>query len=452
VIAKEEGVTRDLIQVELDGVEGVMPVLQDGEDSENVYIVMPLATGSMRDLVNSNPDGMTVEEVKAIGRTLAITLAGLSGDIVHRDLKPENVLDWNEDWYLTDFGIARYADVTTSDNTLKLSKTAPYAAPEQWREERATSATDVYALGIILFELATGRRPFEATTAEEIREMHLHVNPDIPDAVAPQLKSVIEQCLIKAAGARPSASRIVSELSVASPGEGSPLNRFAQANANLARERSEQEAIRSAKQTSEDQRVELKEPALLRLSQISSTLRDALTNNLSEGVLKEISPHEWEFLVGEKSVELSNVAPVPAAALTPRGSDPIFDVIVEATIVVHKPADRSGYQGRAASLWYCDAVEEGVYDWYETAFMAGPFSGYKFNHDPTGLSVSEAKEAFSKAIGGKYQVAWPFTLISSDIDGEFITRWLNWFADALDNRLNHPSQMPEKPPHGSWRQ
>ena len=66
-------------------------------------------------------------------------------------------------WCLADFGISRFADATTAPDTRKFSKTPAYAAPEQWRDERATSATDV-CLRIIAYELVTGRRPFAALT------------------------------------------------------------------------------------------------------------------------------------------------------------------------------------------------------------------------------------------------------------------------------------------------
>ena len=51
----------------------------------------------------------------------------------------------------------------------------------------------------------------------------------------------------------------------------------------------------------------------------------------------------------------------------------------------------------------------------------------------------------------EYQVAWPFTPIDQGNEAEFIERWMAWFADAAEGRLQHPSQMPERDPRGSWR-
>lgn len=107
--------------------------------------------------------------------------------------------------------------------------------------------------------------------------------------------------------------------------------------------------------------------------------------------------------------------------------------------------------GIRASLWYCDAVEEGAYDWFETAFMAGAFIAKKFNHNPTALAVEKANVAFTRIVGVEYQVAWPFTRVTPEVDGEFMSRWIGWFADILDGRLEYPSTMPETNPRGSWR-
>jgi serine/threonine protein kinase len=66
-------------------------------------------------------------------------------------------------WCLADFGISRYAEATTAPDTRKLAWTPAYAAPEQWRAEPASAATDVYALGVIAYELLAGIRPFRGT-------------------------------------------------------------------------------------------------------------------------------------------------------------------------------------------------------------------------------------------------------------------------------------------------
>jgi len=73
------------------------------------------------------------------------------------DLKPDNILYHDGKWKIADFGIARFVEEATASNTLKEFLSPWYAAPEQWRLERATHGTDVYALGCIAFCLLTGK-------------------------------------------------------------------------------------------------------------------------------------------------------------------------------------------------------------------------------------------------------------------------------------------------------
>ena len=94
-------------------------------------------------------------------------------DIVHRDLKPANILHHDGRWKIADFGIARLVGAVTSARTLKKALTPEYAAPEQWRGERATPATDVYALGCIGYALLTGSPPFACDTEVELGDQHL---------------------------------------------------------------------------------------------------------------------------------------------------------------------------------------------------------------------------------------------------------------------------------------
>src|ERR1700733_3809787 len=90
--------------------------------------------------------------------TLIAIASGLEeiGDIIRRDLKPGNVLLHEGVWKLADLGLARFAEVATSLNTMRDSLTPPYAAREQWRGERPTKATDVYGVGCIMHAISRG--------------------------------------------------------------------------------------------------------------------------------------------------------------------------------------------------------------------------------------------------------------------------------------------------------
>jgi len=139
----------------------VIPILDAGQDanSNQYFVVMPRADKSLQDELEQSgrlDDDGAAEILVQIARGLAEV-----PHIVHRDLKPANVLLHDNVWKIADFGIARFVEESTSLNTLKRCLTATYAAPEQWRMERATPATDLYALGCIGYALLTGQPPFQ---------------------------------------------------------------------------------------------------------------------------------------------------------------------------------------------------------------------------------------------------------------------------------------------------
>jgi eukaryotic-like serine/threonine-protein kinase len=166
-------------------------------------LVMPRAEKSLRQHLDDAAGPLEAVEAAAILSDIATALADLDGKVVHRDLKPENVLFLDGTWCLADFGISRYAEATTALDTRKYALSKEYAAPERWRSERATTATDVYALGVIAYELLSGSRPFAGPELHDFREQHLHRAPERLAAVPATFGALIEECLYKAAGARP---------------------------------------------------------------------------------------------------------------------------------------------------------------------------------------------------------------------------------------------------------
>jgi serine/threonine protein kinase len=127
--------------------------------------------------------------------------------VVHCDIKPGNVMvDQGGNVYLTDFGIARHAESTTT--TLGQAGSPAYMTPEQIRGEPVTPATDVYALGVLLFEMLTGQRPFSgaeedsesggASRAERTKFAHLLLSPPDPQDINPELPGALVQVLLTA--------------------------------------------------------------------------------------------------------------------------------------------------------------------------------------------------------------------------------------------------------------
>ncbi|MFE7563074.1 protein kinase, partial [Kitasatospora sp. NPDC057500] len=148
--------------------------------------------------------------------------------IVHRDLKPANVLlatavmDGTEQMHpmLTDFGIARLADSPGITRSHEFVGTPAYVAPESAEGRPQTSAVDVYGAGIMLYELVTGRQPFQGDNPLAILHAHLAQEPQRPSTMPEPLWTVIERCLRKDPAQRPSAVSLAGALRVVAAGVG----------------------------------------------------------------------------------------------------------------------------------------------------------------------------------------------------------------------------------------
>jgi hypothetical protein len=158
-----------------------------------------------------------MDRVRATAIDLARALAAAHGrHVVHRDLKPENVMRTSSGTLkILDFGLARIAndsDVAARTRSLArltedgmLAGTPPYMAPEQLRGEATNFRVDQFALGIVLYEMATGRHPFAAGSLQSVIARILAVDPaplDVPDDMAPGLWAIVERCLQKDPAAR----------------------------------------------------------------------------------------------------------------------------------------------------------------------------------------------------------------------------------------------------------
>jgi ABC-type oligopeptide transport system substrate-binding subunit len=199
-----------------------------GESGFASYIVMELVDGkSLRE-----HQTQSLDEAIAIGRQVcsALEQAHKRG-IIHRDLKPENVLLAHTPGEepplrakLVDFGLARVTGRSRLTQAGALVGTLSYMAPEVILGEDAVQQSDLYALGVMLYEMAAGRPPFEGGTATAILSQHLHA-PIVPpsafnDRIPPYLDQLIVQLLGKDPDRRPaSAAAVRQQLRTAAPGE-----------------------------------------------------------------------------------------------------------------------------------------------------------------------------------------------------------------------------------------
>ena len=186
----------------------VVQVFDAGQDGDLRYIVMEWVDGGdLAHLIRERAP-LPLEEAVRITADILRGLAAIhQAGIVHRDVKPANVLlDRRGRAKLTDFGIARRSDDPTLTGPVELLGTAAYVAPERVRGEPATPASDLYAVGVILYELLTGQLPFPGQTPEELLAQHLHAAPVPPRRwrrdIPPALEQVVLRALAKDPGAR----------------------------------------------------------------------------------------------------------------------------------------------------------------------------------------------------------------------------------------------------------
>lgn len=454
-VPKAPGADRELLFVELEDVRNVVPIIDAGEHQETWVLVMPRAEKSLRQHLENCGEVLDLDDAVTVLGDVATALVDLQGSVVHRDLKPENVLLLDGSWCLADFGISRYTEASTAPDTHKWAMSPPYAAPERWRSERANSAADVYALGVMGFEMLKGHRPFTAATMEDYRELHLHHNPPALDGVPVALATLLDECLFKSPATRPSPENLLARLNrQAAPASGG-LAALQAANQSQVRRQIEAEREASIAATASGQREERVAAAKVLYERIADSLRDAimdaapaaeLTQDRNMGWARKFG---WVIKLGDATFTFTNCN--TGAATWGDWQSPAFTVDAWGGLQVRIPRTYYDYEGRSHSLWFGDIQQAGQFGWYETSFMLMGLSGRRSTVDPFSLDPgAEAAKAVWNGMA-EYQLAWPFTKLEPENLDEFVERWADWFAAAASGHLSHPSSMPERSPQDSWR-
>jgi serine/threonine-protein kinase len=204
----------------------VVAVFDRGEFEGTYYIAMQYLDGpTLKQLIDS---GLTPEQAVALIRQVleGARFAHRKG-IVHRDLKPQNVIvDSEGKAVVTDFGIAR-AGVSEITQTGSVMGTPHYLSPEQAQGFEVTSVSDLYSIGVILYEALTGRVPFEADSAVAVAMKQVSQTPQRPSSINPQVSPALDAVVMRALEKEPgerfqSADAFIAALDAAMRDPGAP--------------------------------------------------------------------------------------------------------------------------------------------------------------------------------------------------------------------------------------
>ncbi|MBQ1365669.1 MAG: Stk1 family PASTA domain-containing Ser/Thr kinase [Clostridia bacterium] len=176
----------------------IVNLLDVGMDGENRYLVMEYVQGKTLKAVIQERGKLSAPLACQIAiRILSALEHAHRNGIVHRDIKPQNILV-HEDGHIkvADFGIARIADSATLTHGDNVMGSVHYFSPEQARGEGATAASDIYSTGIVLYEMLTGRVPYDGDNPVAVAMQHLHAAPAPIQSISPDVPpSVVRVCM-----------------------------------------------------------------------------------------------------------------------------------------------------------------------------------------------------------------------------------------------------------------
>lgn len=185
--------------------ENIVSIYDVGEDEGIYYIVMEYVRGSTLKQYIQQYAPLSVSKAIDIMEQLTSAIAHAHANgIIHRDIKPQNILiDEHGKVKITDFGIAVALSSTTITQTNSVLGSVHYLSPEQARGGVATEKSDIYSLGIVMFELLTGRLPFSGESAVSIVLKHLQTETPSPKSWNPAIPQSVENIILKATAKDP---------------------------------------------------------------------------------------------------------------------------------------------------------------------------------------------------------------------------------------------------------
>jgi tRNA A-37 threonylcarbamoyl transferase component Bud32 len=193
---------------------GIAQVYDYGEQDDLAYLVMELVPGEPLSRILARNGGLSPDIVLDLSSQAARALQiAHDAGIIHRDIKPSNLMVTADGTLkITDFGIARNGAVSELTQTGMVMGTAHYVSPEQASGKAITPATDLYSLGVVMFECLAGRPPFDADSTVAIALKHVREKPpDLPPEVPAPVRELVRQLLAKDPRRRPAGAQEVAD-------------------------------------------------------------------------------------------------------------------------------------------------------------------------------------------------------------------------------------------------